>query len=51
MKVNILIEEITEKFKQPLPGITAHLELAPYRKAYSKNIKYNNPTMAKTWCH
>ena len=48
MKVNILIEEITEKFKQPLPGITAHLELAPYRKAYSKNIKYNNPTMAST---
>lgn len=47
MKLNSLISEIIQKFEQPLPGIEAHLELAPYRNAYN-NLEIQNPILAST---
>jgi len=46
--VNILIENIIEKLKQPLPGLSAHLELAPYRNEIELDFKNKNPKIAST---
>ena len=46
--MNILIENIIEKLKQPLPGLSAHLELAPYRNEIELDFKNKNPKIAST---
>ena len=44
----ILIENIIEKLKQPLPGKEAHKELAPYRNEIELDFKNKNPKIAST---
>ena len=44
----ILIENIIEKLKQPLPGKKAHKELAPYRSEIELDFKNKNPKIAST---
>ncbi len=44
----ILIENIIENLKQPLPGKRAHKELAPYRNEIELDFKNKNPKIAST---
>ena len=44
----ILIENIIEKLKQPLPGKEAHKDLAPYRNEIELDFKNKNPKIAST---
>ena len=44
----ILIENIIENLKQPLPGKEAHKELAPYRNEIELDFKNKNPKIAST---
>ena len=44
----ILIENIKEKLKQPLPGKEAHKELAPYRNEIELDYKNKKPKIAST---
>ena len=44
----ILIENIKEKLKQPLPGKKAHIELAPYRSEIELDYKNKEPKIAST---
>ena len=44
----ILIENIIENLKQPLPGKQAHKELAPYRNEIELDFKNKNPKIAST---
>ena len=44
----ILIENIIENLKQPLPGKRAHKELAPYRNEIELDFKIQNPKIAST---
>jgi len=46
--VIILIENIIEKLKQPLPGKEAHKELAPYRNEIELDFKNKNLKIAST---
>lgn len=44
----ILIENIIDNLKQPLPGKRAHKELAPYRNEIELDYKNKNPKIAST---
>jgi len=49
MNFNELIENIKEKQKTPLPGLSAHVKLAPYRKStLNTDFSKYNPKLAST---
>ena len=46
--LNQVISQLYEAFNVPLPGSSAHLELAPYRKNVAFDSKINQPKIAST---
>jgi len=49
MKFNELINDIKTKLKEPLPGSSAHIKLAPYRKeTLNTDFSKYNPKLAST---
>ena len=49
MNFNELIDHIKQKLKEPLPGTSAHIKLAPYRKStLNTDFSKYNPKLAST---
>jgi 8-oxo-dGTP pyrophosphatase MutT (NUDIX family) len=46
--LNQVISQLYDAFSVPLPGASAHLELAPYRKNVAFDSKINQPKIAST---